>query len=153
VIHGSAEFLAPAYYTSLGFSVPASLGAQLADPNLRPLVLVGDGAFQMTGMELGTIARFGLNPIVIVLNNRGYGTERPMKDGPFNDIPSWKFSRLPEIIGSGLGFEIRTENELESALNTCRDAREFCILDVLIDPHDSSPALRRFTETLAKRVR
>lgn len=153
VIHGSAEFLAPAYYTSLGFSVPASLGAQLADPDIRPLVLVGDGAFQMTGMELGTIARFGLNPIVIVLNNSGYGTERPMKDGPFNDIPPWKFSRLPEVLGAGLGFEIRTEDELESTLNICRDAKEFCILDVIIDSGDISPALKRFTETLAKRVR
>ncbi|HNV85519.1 MAG TPA: thiamine pyrophosphate-binding protein [Candidatus Omnitrophota bacterium] len=153
VIHGSAEFLAPAYYTSLGFSVPASLGAQLADPDIRPLVLVGDGAFQMTGMELGTIARFGLNPIVIILNNRGYGTERPMKDGPFNDIPFWKFSRLPEVLGAGLGFEIRTEDELENTLNVCRDAKEFCILDVLIDSQDISPALKRFTETLAKRVR
>ncbi|HXV28047.1 MAG TPA: thiamine pyrophosphate-binding protein, partial [bacterium] len=79
VIHGKTEFLSPAYYTSMGFAVPASLGAQLADPELRPLVLVGDGAFQMTGMELSTIARFKLSPIVVVLNNAGYGTERPME--------------------------------------------------------------------------
>ena len=52
-IHSETEFLAPAYYTSLGFAVPASLGVQMARPELRPLVLVGDGAFQMTGMELG----------------------------------------------------------------------------------------------------
>ncbi len=52
-IHSETEFLAPAYYTSLGFAVPASLGVQLAKPDLRPLVLVGDGAFQMTGMESG----------------------------------------------------------------------------------------------------
>src|SRR5207248_5348234 len=80
-IQHRTEFLAPAYYTSLGFAVPASLGVQLPNPRLRPLVLVGDGAFQMTGMELSTVARFKLNPIVIVLNNGGYGTERPMQDG------------------------------------------------------------------------
>src|SRR5262249_46457176 len=51
-IQSRTEFLSPAYYTSLGFAVPASIGAQLADAQLRPLVLVGDGAFQMTGMEL-----------------------------------------------------------------------------------------------------
>ena len=72
----------PAYYASMGFAVPASVGAQLANPELRPLVLVGDGAFQMTGLELSTVARYGLNPVVIVLNNFGYGTERPMQDGP-----------------------------------------------------------------------
>jgi TPP-dependent 2-oxoacid decarboxylase len=65
----------------MGFAVPAAIGAQLANPRLRPIVIVGDGAFQMTGMEISTISRFSLNPIIIVLNNRGYGTERPMLDG------------------------------------------------------------------------
>lgn len=52
LIRHHTEFLGPAYYTSMGFAVPASIGAQMADGSLRPLVLVGDGAFQMTGMEL-----------------------------------------------------------------------------------------------------
>ena len=75
VIHRKTEFLSPAYYASMGFAVPASIGTQLANPKLRPLVIVGDGAFQMTGMEISTALRFNLNPIVIVLNNGGYGTE------------------------------------------------------------------------------
>jgi TPP-dependent 2-oxoacid decarboxylase len=90
-IHGQTEFLSPAYYLSMGFAVPAAIGAQLANPKLRPIVIVGDGAFQMTGMELSTIARFKLNPIVVVLNNGGYGTERPMLDGQFNDILPWNY--------------------------------------------------------------
>jgi indolepyruvate decarboxylase len=81
----ATEFMSSAYYASMGFAVPASLGVQLALPTLRPLVLVGDGAFQMTGMEVATAARYHLNPIIIVLNNLGYGTERPMLDGSFND--------------------------------------------------------------------
>src|SRR5439155_6495851 len=64
-IHQRTEFLGPAYYASMGFAVPAGIGAQLANPKLRPLVLVGDGAFQMTGMELSTAVRYKLNPIVI----------------------------------------------------------------------------------------
>ncbi len=59
VVHGQTAYLSPAYYTSMGFSVPGSLGAATARPDLRPLVLVGDGAFQMTGMELSTIVRAG----------------------------------------------------------------------------------------------
>src|SRR4029434_3010148 len=55
-IRRRTEFLGPAYYASMGFAVPAAIGAQLANPALRPLVLVGDGAFQMTGIELGTSA-------------------------------------------------------------------------------------------------
>ena len=53
----------------MGFAVPAAIGAQLANPRLRPIVIVGDGAFQMTGLEISTIIRFALNPIIIVLNN------------------------------------------------------------------------------------
>ncbi len=154
VIHGSTEFISPAYYTSMGFAVPASLGVQLANKKLRPLVLVGDGAFQMTGMELSTLVRFHLNPIVIVLNNKGYGTERPMQDGSFNDILTWNYSRLPELLGAGKGFDVQTEDDLEKALETCRNYKEsFCILDVHLDPTDSSPALKRLTEALAKKVR
>jgi TPP-dependent 2-oxoacid decarboxylase len=80
-IRGQTDFLSPAYYASMGFAVPAAIGAQLANPKLRPIVIVGDGAFQMTGMEVSTISRFALNPVIIVLNNNGYGTERPMIDG------------------------------------------------------------------------
>ncbi len=106
-IHRRTEFISPAYYTSMGFAVPASVGAQLANPALRPLVIVGDGAFQMTGLELSTTARLGLNPIVIVLNNHGYGTERQIGEGPFNDITDWAFSKVPELLGSGWGFVVK----------------------------------------------
>ena len=153
-IHCASEFSSPAYYTSLGFAVPASMGVQLARPDLRPLVLVGDGAFQMTGMELSTSARFGLNPIVVVLNNEGYGTERPMLDGRFNDIQPWNFSRIPEILGAGRGFDVRTEDELETALlEARRHVESFCILDVHLAPDDRSQALERLTSALAKRVK
>ena len=89
VIPRDTEFLAPAFYTSMGFAIPACIGAQLANPKLRPLVIVGDGAFQMTGMEISSAVRYNLNPIVIVLNNGGYGTERRLLDGPFNDLQPW----------------------------------------------------------------
>src|SRR5438445_9044996 len=117
-IHHRTEFLGPAYYASMGFAVPAGIGAQLANPELRPLILVGDGAFQMTGMELSTAVRYKLNPIVIVLNNAGYGTERQMQDGPYNDLWLWHFSRVPDILGAGLGFEVETDEQLEQALCT-----------------------------------
>jgi len=153
-IHGSTEFVSPAYYLSMGYAVPASLGVQLANPTLRPLVLIGDGAFQMTGMELATIARFQLNPIVIVLNNRGYGTERPMLEGPFNDVHVWRYSRIPEVLGAGRGFDIETEEQLDEALRLSREStQDFCILDVHLDPHDNSPALQRLTAALGKRVK
>ena len=146
--------MSSAYYATLGFALPASIGVQLALPKLRPLVLVGDGAFQMTGMELSTSVRYGLNPIVIVLNNYGYGTERPLLDGGFNDVAPWQFARLPEVFGAGKGFVVETEEEFEAALAAARAYTEgFCILDVHLGQHDFSPALQRMTNALGKRVR
>ena len=153
-IHGQTDFLSPAYYCSMGFAVPAAIGAQLASPTLRPIVIVGDGAFQMTGMEISTISRFALNPIIIVLNNNGYGTERPMLDGPFNDILPWNYYRIPEIIGHGKGFVIETEDQLEESLSAAETiySKDLCVLDVHLDIHDGSPALQRLTESLGKKV-
>ncbi len=148
------QFMSGAYYASLGFAVPASIGAQTARPELRPLVLVGDGAFQMTGMELATVARFGLNPIVIVFNNSGYATERPMQDGPFNDILPWQYSRLPEFLGAGRGYTVETEEQLLQALLAARAyTAGYSILEVRLDVHDMSPGLQRLTSGLAKSVR
>ena len=152
-IRHRTEFLGPAYYASMGFAVPASVGAQMANPKLRPLVLVGDGAFQMTGMELATVARYRLNPVVVVLNNSGYGTERQMQDGPYNDVWPWNYSRLPEILGAGRGLVVETEEELDRALIEAEHWKEsFCLLDVRLGRLDRSPALERLAARLAKRL-
>jgi len=140
------DFLANAFYASLGFAVPASIGAQLADPARRPLVLVGDGAFQMTGMELSTSLRYGLNPVVVVLNNAGYLTERLMMDGAFNDVLPWNYAALTGVFGGGRSFVIDTEEELDAALLEAADSEDLCLLDVRLDPRDASPALLRLAE-------
>ncbi|MFN4259492.1 MAG: alpha-keto acid decarboxylase family protein [Gemmataceae bacterium] len=152
-VHRGAEFLGNAFYASLGWAVPAAIGVQCADPQRRPIVLVGDGAFQMTGTELGTTRRFGLDPIVIVLNNGGYLTERLLLEGKFNDIPNWEYHRLPELLGAGQGFEVHTETELETALQQALARRgSFSLLNVRLRSDDLSPSLQRLGENLAKRV-
>jgi indolepyruvate decarboxylase len=148
------EYISPAYYTSMGFGVPAAVGAQIANRSSRPLVIVGDGAFQMTGMELSTVARHGLNPIVVVMNNKGYTTERFLLEGSFNDIHNWQYHKLPEVLGAGVGFEVRTEGELDAALAAAvANTGSFSLLNVHLDPLDKSPALDRLTRKLADRVR
>jgi indolepyruvate decarboxylase len=137
----------------MGFAVPAAVGAGMANPGLRPLVIVGDGAFQMTGMELSTIARHGLNPIVVVLNNHGYTTERFLLEGTFNDIHDWAFHKVPEVLGAGLGLEVRTEEELDTALAAAlANTASFSLLNVHLDPWDRSPALERLASRLSRIV-
>jgi indolepyruvate decarboxylase len=147
------EFISPAYYTSMGFAIPASIGVSVAAPDRRPIVLVGDGAFQMTCMELSTAVRHNFNPIVIVLNNKGYTTERFLQDGPFNDILNWNYHRMPDLLGGGWGFEVRTEGELDQALNAAlANKKAFSLLNVHLEPDDISPALKRLAEGLSKRL-
>ena len=150
-IHQHTEFLSPAYYTSMGFAIPAAVGVQVANRQLRPIVLVGDGAFQMTCTELSTALRHNFNPIVIVLNNKGYTTERFLQDGPFNDILNWNYHRLPELLGGGWGFEVHTEGDLEKALQAALANKDtFSLLNVHLDPHDISPALARLARRMSK---
>jgi indolepyruvate decarboxylase len=153
--HQRTEFISPAYYTSMGFSVPAALGALTARPDARVLVIVGDGAFQMTGMELSTIVRHGYCPIVIVLDNGGYGTERFLHAGDwkYNDIHPWKYHKLPELLGGGTGYEVRTEGEFDAALGKAwNDRRGFSLIQAHLPQKDASDALKRLTERLSKRV-
>ena len=155
VIPRQTDFMSPAYYTSMGFAVPAALGAMVARPDLRPVVLVGDGAFQMTGMELSTIVMHGFSPIVIVLDNEGYGTERMLHlgDHKFNDVHPWAYHKLPEILGAGTGYDIRTEGDFDRALRAAfADRTGFSLLHVHLAENDFSNTLERMTKLLSRRV-
>jgi TPP-dependent 2-oxoacid decarboxylase len=152
-VHRRFEFLSPAYYTSMGFAVPAAVGASFADPTLRPIVLVGDGAFQMTGTELSTAVRYGHTPIIVVLNNRGYSTEREILEGPFNDVHEWRYERICDMIGGGVGTQISTQGEFERELATAlADSTRLYIMNVLLDPADRSAGMIRLAHRLAKRL-
>lgn len=153
VVRGQTEFIAPAYYTSMGFAVPAALGAQTARPNLKVVALVGDGAFQMTGMELSTIVRRKLPVTVIVLDNKGYGTERVILDGSFNDINPWEYQLLPQVLGGGTGYEVRTEGEFDKALEkSLADTSGMSLIRVHIGLNDRSTTLERIGQGLARKV-
>ncbi len=152
VMHERIGFICQAFYCSIGFTLPAALGVGLADPKRRPVVLIGDGAFQMTGNELSTIIRKGVRPIIFLMNNDGYTIERIIHDGPFNDIQPWKYHRLPEVYGDAWSVEVRTEGELEEALDGARKRHDTaCFIEVHIDRLDCSPALKRLGRLVRKR--
>jgi indolepyruvate decarboxylase len=154
VIRGQTEFLSPAYYTSMGFAVPAALGAKMAQPDHRVVALVGDGAFQMTGMELSTIVKRGLPVVVIVLDNKGYGTERVIHEGSFNDINPWRYELLPQVLGGGTGYEVRTEGDFDAALTKAlADESGMSLIRVHIGVDDRSVTLDRIGKGLSQRLK
>ena len=146
-------YLGPAFYTSMGYAIPATLGVMIKNPELRSLVIVGDGAFQMTGPELSCFVKYNLNPIIFVLNNKGYTTQRYLKDGNYNDIHNWNYHLFPQIVGSGLGIEVKTEGEFEEALQKAENNTEsFTIINIHLDKYDKSDTLYRLTSMLGKNV-
>lgn len=145
------NFLADAYYLSMGFAVPASVGAMAANPDSRAVVIVGDGAFQMTGIELSSIAKQKMSPVVIVINNDGYGTQRHIIDGPFNNIHPWDYTKLCELLRYGKAYRTTTMGELKAALTSAmKNEEEMALIEVVVPREDCSAALKRMGEALGK---
>jgi indolepyruvate decarboxylase len=145
-----AQFIAPAYYMSMGFAVPASIGVAMAAKKLRPYVLVGDGAFQMTGVEISTAVRLGLNPIIIVLNNDGYGTMRRIREGCFNTITQWNYSKIWELVRGGEGTIASTKGEFDAALSRAQKSNRVHLIELKIPRNDVSHQLERIATEVRK---
>ncbi len=138
-------YLANAFYGSMGFAVPAALGAQLAEPGLRPIVLVGDGAFQMTGLELSNMVRRRMGPMVLLFNNRGFGMQRVFQDGPYNDIGRWDYQQIPRLLGGGRAWRVKTPAELSAAMAEARDLQDApSLIEVMLEPGEISTGLQVF---------
>jgi indolepyruvate decarboxylase len=150
-VHHTHHFLCPAFYSSMGPAIPYALGLQTLLPHVRPIVIVGDGAFQMSCTELSTIVSRNLNPIVFVLNNDGYTTERLLLDGDFNNIRRWDYHKITEMIGGGKGALVKSEDDLENVLQLALDSKELFVINVLLEKHDVSQGLKRVALGISKR--
>ncbi len=149
LIHQDTHFIGQAFYMSIGYTLPACLGAALALPSHRVILFIGDGSFQMTCQELSTIIRLGLNPIIFLINNDGYTIERMIHDNDYNDIQPWNYHQLPSVFGDCFSCEVRTEGELESALETAKsNVNHPSFIEIHLDRLDCCQPLARLTSTL-----
>ena len=136
--------VAPGYYATMGFGVPAGLGLQAATGQ-RPLILVGDGAFQMTGWELGNCRRYGWDPIVLLFNNASWEMLRTFQpESGFNDLGHWGFAEMAAGLG-GDGVRVNTRAELQAALEHAMATRgRFQLIEITIPRGVLSSTLSRF---------
>jgi indolepyruvate decarboxylase len=135
---------APGYYAGMGFGVPAGIGVAAATGQ-RPLILVGDGAFQMTGWELGNCPRYGLDPIVVLLNNCSWEMLRVFQpESRFNDLDDWHFAAIAPSLG-GHGVRVTTRRELAEGLESAMARRgKFALIEVMLPRGVTSRTLERF---------
>jgi indolepyruvate decarboxylase len=140
----NTALVAPGYYAGMGFGVPAGIGVAVATGQ-RPLILVGDGAFQMTGWELGNCRRYGLDPIVVLFNNTSWEMLRVFQpESRFNDLDDWHFADIAPSLG-GHGTRASTRRELGEALEAAYQRRgQFSLVEVMLRRGETSDTLARF---------
>ena len=145
-----ALYFAQGYYASMGFAVPGAMGAQIGRGR-RPLVLCGDGGFQMTGPEISHAPARGLSPIVVLVNNGGWGIFRPVTPRQdLLDLPPWPYADLAQAWG-GVGFRAETRGALREALRAAHEVRDFVIIECCVDKADISPVSRRYIRESARK--
>ena len=149
---GGGLYYAQGYYASMGFAIPAAMGAQIGTGR-RPLVLCGDGGFQMTGPEISHAPARGLSPIVVLVNNSGWGIFRPVSPrADLLEIPPWPYAELAQAWG-GVGMRARTRDELREALRAAHEVRGFVVVECVVPRTDLSPVSRRYIRESARKGR
>jgi len=145
------ELVAPAYYATMGPGIPMGLGLEAAS-GWRPLVLVGDGAFQMTGWELGNARRLGLKPIVLMFNNTAWGMLKVFQpDTGYNDLDDWRYADMAAGMG-GVGRRVTTRAALWDALITAvDDADNWHLIEAMIPHGEYSRTLNKFVSAVKRR--
>ncbi|MFH0762202.1 MAG: thiamine pyrophosphate-binding protein [Bacteroidota bacterium] len=151
-IEEAENFIVQAYYCSIGFCTPAALGVSLARPGKRPVVLTGDGAFQMTAQEISTLIREHCPAVIVIINNDGYLIERYLhQDGPYNDIQPWQYAKLPGVFGDGsfvTGIRVTNEEELAEAMQVvAREKDKLVLIEACLPNRDCSAGLERLGNT------
>jgi indolepyruvate decarboxylase len=140
-----ALFFGQPLWASIGYTLPAILGAALAAPERRPVLLIGDGAAQLTIQELGTLLRARIPALIVVVDNDGYTVERAIhgRDKAYNDIAPWRWTQLPAAFGANEGDAVAvratTTAELIAALDAPRD--RLTLIAAVTDPLDVPPLL------------
>lgn len=136
-----SDLLGQPVWSSIGFTLPATLGAGLARADRRPVLLIGDGAAQLTATELGTLHARGVRPVVFLLNNGGYTVERVIQspEATYQDIVAWDWTNLPAALGAADvdTATARTTGELRAVLARSTDPGRSLFVEVVLPPRDA----------------
>lgn len=139
---------------SIGYTLPATLGAALAEPRRRPVLLIGDGSAQLTIQEIGQLIRERIPAVILLVNNDGYSVERAIhgEDQYYNDIPAWNWSKALDFFGAGdfgLTLKAETLDELGAAFEKTKAHPGLVFLEVRTGKKDYPKQLVRVAEALA----
>lgn len=147
----NSRFIGMPLWGSIGYSIPALLGAAMADTDSRGVLMVGDGSAQLTIQEIGTIIREGVNPVVFLINNDGYTIERSIHgvEAQYNDITAYDWSKIPSAFGgtdsNTVTLRATTVREFDEACRVAKENRDKLVfIEVVTAPMDMPELLEKF---------
>ncbi|MDF1894424.1 alpha-keto acid decarboxylase family protein [Rahnella contaminans] len=149
------QFVVQPLWGSIGFTLPAAFGVQIAAPARRVVLLIGDGSAQLTLQGLGAAIRYGLPPVIFVINNDGYTVERAIhgETQRYNDIAQWNWTQFPSAFGGNDVFTVRADSPqaLKEAIEKAGAHRQMAWIEVVLPKMDIPELLSSVTKSLAKR--
>ncbi|BCW36022.1 alpha-keto-acid decarboxylase [Arthrobacter sp. StoSoilA2] len=151
----NSDLLGQPVWSSIGYTLPATLGTSLAAPEQRSVLFIGDGSAQLTIQELTTILHQGLSPIIFLINNEGYTVERAIQSphAVYQDVYPWNWTALPGVLAPGIDSVttvVSTGTELETALETAAATTgKLVFIEVLVPKLDTPSILTELAAGLA----
>ena len=152
----NTTYVAQPLWGSIGYTLPALLGTQLADLSRRNILIIGDGSFQLTVQELSTIIHQNLKPIIFLINNNGYTVERAIhgQNQPYNDIQMWDYTKLANVFGlneKSLTFKVENETELAEVLTKITlNKDQLIFVEVIMGQSDQPELLAKLGKRFGK---
>ncbi|EBK6999983.1 alpha-keto acid decarboxylase family protein [Salmonella enterica] len=151
-----AEVVVQPLWGSIGYSLPAAFGAQTACPDRRVILIIGDGAAQLTIQEMGSMLRDGQAPVILLLNNDGYTVERAIHGAAqrYNDIASWNWTQIPPALNAAQQAEcwrVTQAIQLAEILERLARPQRLSFIEVMLPKADLPKLLRTVTRALEAR--
>ncbi|MEQ5127341.1 thiamine pyrophosphate-binding protein [Providencia alcalifaciens] len=149
-----AQFHNQTLWGSIGWATPAAFGAAIAAPNKRVILVTGEGSHQLTAQEISQFSRFGLKPIIFVLNNDGYLIERLLCKEPeayYNDLPQWNYAQLPAALGCTDWYcqKVTTCDELDAAIKHAEVTDSAAYIEIVMDRYAASDLAKKLGKSVA----
>ncbi|MDY1046644.1 thiamine pyrophosphate-binding protein [Pseudomonas coleopterorum] len=147
----AVTYISQPLWGAIGYTLPALLGTQLAQPSRRHLLFIGDGSLQMTVQELSSLMRLNLKPVIFLINNDGYTIERLIlgENAGYNDINPWRYAQLPGVLDTrqrSRCHTVHTEAQLDEVLSQQHAQDELLFIEVVMERMDAPESLRRFAK-------
>lgn len=147
-------FQTQALWGSIGWATPATEGVCMANKNGRTIVVTGDGSHQLTANEIGTMGRYGIKPIIFVLNNALYGVEIVVSETgwKYDDLAKWNYSQIPGAMGCSDWFcaKVSTVAELDAAIEKANSFDGASYIEVMIPASESRPVPKQLQDHVYK---